>query len=306
MLMLILAAAFIAGAAYFVLEATTLRQKQMVISLRRAKRYGGASARDAELCKGMSERVLAPSLESLARIAMRLPMTAAPDELRRRLIAAGLGQRITPMAFLALKAGLSIGTFVFGFLLSLAGVLPPSSGLLFAIAGLALGFMLPDMYLTMQTRKRKEQILVQLPDILDLLCVSVEAGLGFDAALAKLSERMRGPLVEEMSIMLGEMRIGEARQQALKNFADRLELPETTSFARSIIQADQLGISLGRVLRVQAADMRNKRQMAAENKAMKAPIKMLFPTVLFIFPAMFIVILGPAVMQIMQVFSQSK
>jgi tight adherence protein C len=305
MLMLILAAAFIAGAAYFVLEATTLRQKQMVISLRRAKRYGGASARDAELGKGMSERVLAPSLESLARIAMRLPMTAAPDELRRRLIAAGL-QRITPMAFLALKAGLSLGTFVFGFLLSLAGVLPPSSGLLFAIAGLALGFMLPDMYLTMQTRKRKEQILVQLPDILDLLCVSVEAGLGFDAALAKLSERMRGPLVEEMSIMLQEMRIGEARQQALKNFADRLELPETTSFARSIIQADQLGISLGRVLRVQAADMRNKRQMAAENKAMKAPIKMLFPTVLFIFPAMFIVILGPAVMQIMQVFSQSK
>jgi tight adherence protein C len=159
------------------------------------------------------------------------------------------------------------------------------------------------MYLGMRTRSRKEDIKAQMPDILDLLCVSVEAGLGFDAALGKVSEKMNGPLVEEVSIMLHEMRIGESRAQALKNFADRLELAETTSFARSIIQADQLGISLGRILRVQASDMRNRRQMAAEEKAMKAPVKMLFPTVVFIFPAMFVVVIGPAMLAILEVFT---
>ncbi len=174
--------------------------------------------------------------------------------------------------------------------------------LLLGLAGAALGFILPDMYLGQRTRRRKDDIRVQMPDILDLLCVSVEAGLGFDAALGKVTEKMEGPLVEEVSIMMQEMRIGESRAQALKSFADRLELPETTSFARSIIQADQLGISLGRILRVQAEDMRNRRQMAAEEKAMKAPVKMLFPTVLFIFPAMFIVVLGPAVLSMGKVF----
>jgi tight adherence protein C len=103
--------------------------------------------------------------------------------------------------------------------------------------------------------------------------------------------------------MLQEMRIGESRTQALKSFAERLDLPETTSFSRSIIQADQLGISLGRILRVQAGDMRNRRQMAAEEKAMKAPVKMLFPTVLFIFPAMFVVVLGPAMLSLLEIFN---
>jgi tight adherence protein C len=154
----------------------------------------------------------------------------------------------------------------------------------------------------MRTRRRKEDIRIQLPDILDLLCVSVEAGLGFDAAMAKVAERMDGPLVEEVRIVLHEMRIGESRAQALKSLAERVDLPETTSFVRAIVQADQLGISLGRILRVQAQDMRNRRQMAAEEKAMKAPVKMLFPTVLFIFPAMFIVVLGPAMLQIGKVF----
>ncbi len=151
-------------------------------------------------------------------------------------------------------------------------------------------------------RTRRANMLVQLPEVLDLLTVSVEAGLGFDGALARITERSKGPLLEELSIVLHEMRIGESRIQALKNFAERLDMPETTSFARSIIQAEQLGMALGRILRVQATDSRQKRQMWAEEKAMKAPIKMLFPTVLFIFPAMFIVILGPAMLQLLKLF----
>ena len=141
-----------------------------------------------------------------------------------------------------------------------------------------------------------------MPDALDLLAVCVEAGLGFDGAIAKLTEHMAGPLADELGLTLGEMRIGESRQDALKKFAARVATPEIAAFTRSIIQADQLGISLGRILRVQAADTRLRRQYAAEEQAMKAPIKMLFPTVLFIFPAMFIVILGPAMLQLAKVF----
>src|ERR671914_111550 len=147
-----------------------------------------------------------------------------------------------------------------------------------------------------------ERVRAHLPDALDLLAVSVEAGLGFDGAVAKLTDHLEGPLADEFELTLNEMRIGTSRQDALKRMAERVPAPELVSFVRALVQADQLGISLGRILRVQAADTRNRRQAAAEEKAMKAPIKMLFPTVLFIFPAMFLVILGPAMMHLSRVF----
>ena len=163
------------------------------------------------------------------------------------------------------------------------------------------GFRIPDYVLSSRIRGRREAVRADLPDALDLLAVSVEAGLGFDGAVTKLTEHMSGPLVDEFARLLSEVRIGEARQTALKNMAARVDAPELSSFVRAVVQADQLGISLGRILRVQAADSRVRRQTAAEEQAMKAPIKMMFPTVLFIFPAMFIVLLGPAVLNIMKV-----
>jgi tight adherence protein C len=166
----------------------------------------------------------------------------------------------------------------------------------------AVGFIAPDWILTMKMRARREVVRGELPDALDLLAVSVEAGLGFDGAVTKLTEHMTGPLTDEFSLMLSEIRVGESRQVALKKMADRVDAMELSNFVRAVIQADQLGISLARILRVQAADTRSRRQAAAEEKAMKAPIKMLFPTVFFIFPAMFIVVLGPAMLNIMQVF----
>jgi tight adherence protein C len=169
---------------------------------------------------------------------------------------------------------------------------------LLAIAAGGVGFIAPDFVVSSKARARKETIRAELPDALDLMAVSVEAGMGFDGAISKLTEHMHGPLADEFGLTLGEIRIGESRQDALKKLADRTDTPELSSFVRSIIQADQLGISLGRILRVQATDSRLKRQAAAEEKAMKAPIKMLFPTVAFIFPAMFIVILGPAAMNL--------
>lgn len=302
MVLLFIAASLIAVATYFGLEAMTVKQKQLAVSLKRAKRYGGFSLREVELGKSVSTRVIAPSVERLARLAAHLPTAASVDELRKRLIAAGLGQTISPQTFLALKAGLSATCLGVAFIMIVLGS-SVTVTLLFGVAAAAGFFIAPDFVLTMRQRARKQEIQVQLPDILDLLCVSVEAGLGFDAALGKVVEKMEGPLVEEISLVTQEMRIGESRPQALRNFADRVDLQETTSFARSIIQADQLGISLGRILRVQAQDMRNRRQMAAEEKAMKAPIKMLFPTVLFIFPAMFIVTVGPAMIALLKVFS---
>ncbi len=158
------------------------------------------------------------------------------------------------------------------------------------------------MFVGGRASRRKAELVADLPDALDLLAVSVEAGLGFDAAVAKLTEHMNGPLSREFELALGEMRIGESRSEALKKLAERAGTPEVAGFVRAIVQADQLGTSLGRMLRVQAADTRLKRQAAAEERAMKAPIKMLFPTVLFIFPAMFIVVLGPAMLSLGKLF----
>jgi len=147
-----------------------------------------------------------------------------------------------------------------------------------------------------------EQQLAEQSAALDLLSVSVEAGLGFDGAVQKLTEHMDGPLIEEFELALGGIRIGEGRSEALKKMSERSSSLEMASFVRAIIQADQLGISLGRILKVQAGDTRLKRQLLAEEKAMKAPIKMLFPTVIFIFPAMFLVVLGPAFLNLSALF----
>jgi tight adherence protein C len=213
---------------------------------------------------------------------------------------AGLAQSITPTAFLALKAGLGIGLGFLGLLIG--GVVSPVGAFLFAACWGVGGFVLPGIYVSMKARGRREHIRAELPDALDLLAVSVEAGLGFDGAVAKLTDHMDGPLADEFSLTLGEMRIGESRHDALKKLSQRVDTAEVAAFVRSIIQADQLGISLGRILKVQAADSRLRRQAAAEEKAMKAPIKMMFPTAAFIFPAMFLVILGPAFLNLKELF----
>ena len=224
----------------------------------------------------------------------RPPIASAPLPARK---AFGEMRSLRPAARSFIRTA---STLVFGALIGL-----PSGammGLLLTVGGAFVGFVLPDFVLSAKARARREAVRAQLPDALDLLAVSVEAGLGFDGAISKLAEHMDGPLTEEFNLALGEMRIGEGRQEALKKMAERVDTPEITSFTRAIIQADQLGISLGRILRVQAADTRLKRQAAAEEKAMKAPIKMLFPLVLFIFPAMFIVILGPALLNLKGLF----
>jgi tight adherence protein C len=240
----------------------------------------------------VNDRLVGPLTAKVAAITQRLMPRTDPNLIANRLMAAGLARSMSPQMYLALKGGLVGVSVLLGILVLASGAVPP-----------AIGYIAPDFFINSKIRGRRELMQMELPNVLDLLCVSVEAGLGFDAAVAKLSERMVGPLVDEFGLVLHEMRIGESRSEALKNLSDRVDVREVSQFCRAIIQADQLGIALSRILRVQSHDMRVRRQLAAEEKAMKAPVKMLFPTVLFVFPSMFVVALGPAALNLMQTFS---
>jgi tight adherence protein C len=301
-LVLIFAAVLLAVAAYLVSEVVTSPSRERHNAVRRAATYGRVRVAGAGLERlHFRQRVLAPATASLASFALRLNPRVTLESISFRLMAAGMGRTVTPTTFLAAKGAGAIGGGVIGFTLGIAFV-GATIGFLLALGLAAIGFIIPGFIVSRRARSRRDEMRAQLPDALDLLAVSVEAGLAFDGAVAKLTEHMDGALAEEFSHTLGEMRIGESRHDALKKFSDRANTPEISSFTRAIIQADQLGISLGRLLRVQAAESRLKRQAAAEEKAMKSPIKMLFPTVIFIFPAMFIVILGPAMLNLMTVF----
>ncbi|MGB9976466.1 type II secretion system F family protein [Thermovenabulum sp.] len=174
--------------------------------------------------------------------------------------------------------------------------------LFFTVSGGMIGYFVPDMILDMKKRKVKEDIEKSLPEVLDLLTVCVEAGLGFDGALAKVVEKTKGVLSKEFSGVLNEVRMGRPRKEALRNMADRLSVDELSNFVGSLIMAEQLGISIGNVLRLQSREIRAKRRQKVEEMAMKAPVKMLIPIILFIFPAIFIVLLAPAVFHIMKAF----
>jgi tight adherence protein C len=295
-MLLLLAVVSLGFAAFLVGEVATLPQRRRELSLKRATVYGARKRTDENELPRFKERVLIPAVERLASFALRLNPKASVDAIGARLIAAGLATRISTTQFLAIKTGAA----AVGVVVALVGAaaVTPVAGLVLAPVLAVVGFIGPDAFLTMRIKARRERIRSELPDALDLLAVSVEAGLGLDGAIAKLTEHMEGALVDEFALTLGEMRIGEARPEALKKLADRVPAPELAAFVRSVLQADQLGISLGRILRVQAADSRLRRQAAAEEKAMKAPIKMLFPTAMFIFPAMFVVVLGPAMLNI--------
>jgi tight adherence protein C len=298
MLIIALAALLVGLAGFFLAEVVTLPARERAGSIRRAVGYGRVRTASTGGDRTFKQRVLVPLAAWLARAALRVNPRASMESVSLKLLRAGLGRKLSPTGFLASKAGLAVAAF----LLALVAAGPSAKGMLLGVVFGALAFMLPDIFLTYKTRGRKEALSAELPDTLDLLAVSVEAGLGFDAAISKVNEHMDGPLSQEFALTLSEVRIGESRQNALQKMVRRVDTPEFSAFVRAVIQADQLGISLGRILKVQAEDSRARRQLAAEEKAQKAPIKMLFPTVLFIFPALFVVVLGPALLNIGEIF----
>jgi tight adherence protein C len=296
--LLLLAFVCLAGALVIVGQLVTKPARARQASLRRAQAYTETEVTGAD---PLFERLNDRYAGRLARFAGRLDRRATEDRIGFKLVSAGLAKTVSPIGFLASKV--VFGALGVGLGMVLGAITgSPLRALLFGAAGGALGFFGPDVVVTSRTRKRREEMRRELPDSLDVLAVSVEAGLGFDAALARLGAYLEGPLVEEFLLVLAELRVGESRSNALHKMADRVDIPELTAVVSSLIQAEQLGSPLGRMLRVQAHESRNRRQVAAEERAMKAPVKMLLPTAIFIFPAMFVVILGPAFMKIGEAF----
>lgn len=299
-MLLIVATVCLMGSVAAVANLATMPARSRRERIRVAATYGRVRVRIAEPERlKFRDRAVGPLVTWLAHGMLRLNPRQSVEAVSALLVSAGM-REASPHAFLAAKAAGGVFGLVVGLMLGSSSSAMMAFGFA-AVLGCS-GYMLPAVIVRGRAKRRQAQLTADLPDALDLLAVSVEAGLGFDAAIAKLTQYMEGPLSEEFELALGEMRIGESRPDALKKLAERVDTPEVSGFVRAIVQADQLGTSLGRILRVQATDTRLKRQAAAEEKAMKAPIKMLFPTVGFIFPAMFIVVLGPALLSLGKLF----
>jgi tight adherence protein C len=222
------------------------------------------------------------------------------QDLEKQLIMAGLETKLQPAQFVMIRIAICVGLPLL-FSIPLHGL--PVRMLAQSVA---LGWVVPRFWLKRKIAERQHKILKALPDTIDLLTVSVEAGLGFDAAASKIGEKVTGPLGDEFRQYLRLVRMGTVRREAMRELGDRSGVSDLHTFATGLIQADQLGVSMSKVLRVQSEEMRRRRRQRAEEKAMKAPIKMLFPLVFFIFPTIFIVLLGPAVIQLISVFADMR
>ena len=245
------------------------------------------------------DRVLKPGVEGLARLGGSVLPASVLANIEKQLVMAG--NPMTPNTFVAIWAACAI--FMTGFVLFAVVAVGATVGIQQAVVVLAfgaIGWMLPRMWLTGKVKTRQKGIIKTLPDALDMVTTCVEAGLGLDAALARVAEKSKGALAEEITRMLRDVAMGKLRRGALLELAERVGVEEMTSFINSVIQAEQLGVGIAQVLRVQSDQLRMRRRQRAEKAAHEAPIKMLFPLVLFIFPAFMLVILGPAVIRIGQ------
>jgi len=256
---------------------------------------------ELELQQPFVERTLRPLMARFSGRMQRMTSTSFSDTTERRLALAGNPGDMRVADWLGIKAiGAIVGAAVFFLLFFVIGILslPIFISVLMLPVGALFGYILPEFWLGRRVRARQHAILLMIPDALDLLTISVRAGLGFDAALAKVVEKLQGPLSDEFRRALAEVRVGKARRDALRDIVPRTEVVPLTNFIGAIIQAEQLGVSISKVLQVQSEQLRIERRQRAEEMAAKAPIKMLFPLVGCIFPSLFIVILGPAIILI--------
>lgn len=252
--------------------------------------------REAQLKQSARDRLVAPALGALGGTARRLTPSSMVEELETRLALAGLTGRWPVERMLALKVVASGVGFVLG-LAALVGKGAPV-GMLAALVFPASGWIVPDVLMNQRARARQALIVRKLPDTLDEITISVEAGLGFEAAMAEAGRSGHGPLAEELIRTLQEIQVGVPRAAALTNLVARTEVPDLRHFVLAVRQAEQYGVPTAQVLRVQSKEIRERRKQRAEERAMKMPVKILIPTVFFILPSLFIVILGPAVMRL--------
>jgi tight adherence protein C len=271
-------------------------------SLRQLEDYEVESVREKELLAPLRERAIAPVLAGLTGLGKRLTPKGYVDDIRKKLISAGKGDQESIDRFLAIRV-ITVPLALVG--AYLAYTYAPVGGiakLMLTLLVAALFIIGPDSVLNRQVEDRQYAIRTKLPDVMDLLVISVEAGLGFEQALDRTVSAVPGPLTEEFSRMLGEVRAGSTRADAMRALDHRTNVPEIRSFVLAILQADTFGVSIGRVLRAQADEMRIKRRQLAQERAQKAPVKMLLPMVFCIFPSLFVIVLGPAAISISQNF----
>jgi tight adherence protein C len=271
-------------------DAVQARLEQLVVKPR--------TLEEVELEQPFFERAVRPIVQRLSRIGRRNQGNMI-EVAESRLHRAGYPGGLRGADWMGVKV---LSTILFGiaFTILFLAISGFPANVFFGIGGLALGWLAPEFWLGRKIRQRQTDIILQLPDALDLLTISVEAGLGFDAALAKVVEKMEGPLISEFRQALAEIRMGRLRRDALRDVATRCDVQPVTNFIGAIVQAEQLGVPIAKVLQIQSQQLRIERRQRAEEAAAKAPVKMLFPMVGCIFPTIFIVILGPAIVTVVR------
>jgi tight adherence protein C len=259
---------------------------------------------EIELSQPFQDRVILPFIRKLGELSTRFTPQHALETTSKKIELAGNPGNLGAASFLSLRF---VGAGFFGVLLFIiflgSDTWPVSREMLVTVGFTVLGFFFPQLWLQSKIDRRQKEIRKALPDALDLLTICVEAGLGFDAAMSKVGEKWENDLSLSFARAIREIQLGKLRREALRDMADRIGLAEMTSFVAAIIQSESLGVSMARVLRIQADQMRMKRRQRAEEEAQKAPIKMLIPMGLFIFPSIMIVLLTPALLRITSAFS---
>lgn len=257
-----------------------------------------ATLTEVELTLPFFERAIRPTLDKLGSSVTRFARAGSLEALQENLNLAGRPMGMTASSFWLVRL-LSLLLFcMLGLVLSIVMSLDQPMWMLGPVGGAVLGYLVPQMMLSRQVKKRKKQILLAMPSALDLLTISVEAGLSFDAALSRVAEKYQNPLTAEITQVLNEVRLGRPRVDALEDMARRCNVEELTNFVQAVVQSEQLGVGIANVLRIQSEEIRRRRRQRAEEQGQKAPLKMLFPMVGCIFPTLFIVLLGPAVVEV--------
>lgn len=257
--------------------------------------------RELEMTRSSSDRIWKPLLRRFHGLGRMLTPSKNLAQLQQELMRAGLLDKFSVTDFMGLRVLAGVGAGMLAYFYC-AATYPLSSTLLFTMAGFAVGLYLPNMWLKMKVSARQTQITRLLPDSLDMMSICVDAGLGFEAAIQKVGFQWETELAYEFRQVIRELRVGVSRPEALHNLVERTGVPDIASFVAVLIQADRLGIAIRDVLHTQAEQMRMRRRQRAEESAAKAPLKMMFPMVFFIFPAMFAVILGPAIPKLLNAF----
>jgi tight adherence protein C len=272
---------------------------------KRLAQYGDrdlpASLEEVELSMSTRERVIVPMYRGLARFALQFTPENQIESIRHQIELAGKSQSMEPVMFfgqrIALTLAFGVGAFVLFFFFANWGVV---KGVLATIGGALLGYYLPVLQLRSAISRRQDGIVKALPDALDLLTICVEAGLGFEQAMGKVYEKWDNDLSMAFGRVLQEIQLGKRRGEALRDMSRRMEVNDVTSFVAALVQAEQLGVSISKILRIQSDQMRVKRRQRAQEKAQQAPVKMMIPMVLLIFPSIWIALMGPSVIMLLQ------